>query len=878
MSNEVSRIFQFISTTDWQKEMDYNHDGVIKEDECKHYLLDHAGEIDGLKDLQDVSAQKDIICQFWRTINTDRSGKSVVSLDSNEIENMQKRIELEETVMKAVNGIKAPVGITPEKDWKTEVKDVLMTALENAGGVTKFSTPAALKTFLESTLAYAKLEATKKFLVNNAGNTIIDVQNQTKLQDTLDEYGFTDKLPADLKSQINAAINSIRVDSDGIKGQSDNDIVNTINNKIKEVIDAYVNNKNYNELNKAILAQDTLIPSLTAEVEADADVQEMVEKLGGDVKAQLGKAIENFVNKYITKSNYAKLASEIPSLLNEFKASDFYTKLESDFRQASAGDVVKQILTNDADQEITAFVESNEALNSVVSERAGHSTSRRMQTKKKVKQNVRDLLDSNLKPELIKWLKSSGVEFNEDEFEKFYEQTVTAVLNNTLVRNGDIFKYDMKTVVDAIMTKFREEYGSQQGSALYSQLKTKIDPELAKAILNLDEAAYPAEYKAVLEKITKEYADGTIKDTAELSKRLVDEIKTLVDKGVFDGVKGDIQAAKDALVKSVTDADHTEEILDDMTSIRNSNANLTFRILDDGTVEFVEWADGKSGGIWAQNKNYTVQGYFDTARNKCEKAYADAINTLKLTDEEKEALWNKALFLTLSDTTVVESMYKEVQLNNVINSVVENYKKLLHNIAQNENARNFLTANVGLLAGRTLATVPENVNEKYVDDVNGTMTHHMTEFYVYKTTNGNDDWVGLSLGKEGNYSASNGKTYTILYWSTSVSKDDEPVNNGLTSMLNKYVKEYKAYLSVDDICACFKEAEKIAFKKLNDTNNAQNPGNAQTLYGYSNGGTKDGKDYNYYDTRSKSFLTVQAILLEVMYEMERLLDAKIMGM
>ena len=137
MSNEISRIYQFLSQTpNWVEEADTNGDGVLFKSELRSYL-DENLEWNG-----ESSDKMDLINQFWKTIDTNIKGDLILengdkaknrnALDKNEIANVTKRIEAYEIFNEfTAASIEVPSVISASaNEYVSDVKDDLTVLLE----------------------------------------------------------------------------------------------------------------------------------------------------------------------------------------------------------------------------------------------------------------------------------------------------------------------------------------------------------------------------------------------------------------------------------------------------------------------------------------------------------------------------------------------------------------------------------------------------------------------------------------------------------------------------------------------------------------------------------------------------------------------------
>ena len=347
MTNEISGIFQFIGRKGWENvksEMDYDHNNQILEDECKHYLMEHCGDIDGLKNLQDVSAQEDLICKFWRAINTNRIGNSVVKIDDNEERNLQKRVELEGALFDyQQNQYSAtPTGIGKyATEWHGRVSDYLNDLISaRPNEIMSFNSTEDLVSFLNEHLETAKNNAT--------AGCVAKEQMETTLKNLKTQYpGLKlEALPDDLQQQIQSAVDAL-----DFTGLSDNEKVSTIRTTIIELVNSYTNNDtDYTDLNKLKL-EHQLRTQIKNDIEENAAVNkifDMNDYDDDDIKAVTEQFITDYMNENITAENWKDFfGTNVENLLATFQESTTYKQLESPA-------IVEQVLTgtNPATQEV----------------------------------------------------------------------------------------------------------------------------------------------------------------------------------------------------------------------------------------------------------------------------------------------------------------------------------------------------------------------------------------------------------------------------------------------------------------------------------------------------------------------------------------------
>ena len=243
-----------------------------------------------------------------------------------------------------------------------------------------------------------------------------------------------------------------------------------------------------------------------------------------------------------------------------------------------------------------------------------------------------------------------------------------------------------------------------------------------------------------------------------------------------------------------------------------------------------------------------------------------------MTDTEKDNLYNIALFMAVSDPGVVSDMYSATTVvSAVVEALAENYSKILQKIASDENARDYLgdVQKLSLLYGRTtsMAEDPRTVNS----DCDRTFA----EYYVNDSTAGGDDWIELSNAEASfDYAGASG---TILHLDANAD-DAGVVNTSMERMLMDYINKYDDYVSGNRIIQLFKQAQETAIRNMGTILYANSATGAQ-VYGYGecrgNGKTDNADSYKVED--GKKLYSVNTLLINITYEMEKLISKELLG-
>ena len=372
----------------------------------------------------------------------------------------------------------------------------------------------------------------------------------------------------------------------------------------------------------------------------------------------------------------------------------------------------------------------------------------------------------------------------------------------------------------------------------------------------------------------KKFIAGKLADPSYDVNKLEAELKAYLEKISKDKVNTIINTPA-----NITIADKTEQAITamDQAGITNGKAAFYFRVLDNGTVEMANWTTN-IGGIFNDGdntKNTTMCGWFETARKKLEETYADEIKQMGLSEREKTNLFNMVMFLTLSDNNVVPTMYNDTAVGTVMRALADNYTKVLKSVNTSEGALKLMRKypDCSLVAGRTLTT--DTSKEKYTYDVSGTMTKTMEEFYKDDSTDYDDDEVYIGSLQQVSFYGVENKYYHI---NTGNTQDSKALNDAFDVMINSYVSNYKDVLSVGKIVHLFARAQDTARTKLLETKGTASANNSK-IYGYSECGSTNNTKKNFVNADTYyggDRWSVQSILLEVMYEMERLIQQELL--
>lgn len=324
--SSISRIYQFLSnyskTSDWKKDADRNGDGIIIKAEAYSFLNNNF-------EWQDGDDKNDIIYKFWKSIDTETTGKvksgskinNQNALSDSEMQKFERNVAISEQVDKFMEKIGVPTNkIKDIKGWRDAVKSsMLEKAFEylaknpNVSGISN----EQLQQFYELSMR----PATVKYV---ADATITEKLGKIK------GYASSDD------KTLDAIINEYMKTLDGDSSTS----IDTLISKIEEIVSAYadtaVNNnqtdklKEYgydpegplNDLQKAVLG-NSITETITQYLSANAG--ELVNS--EDYKDTVNSCVKSYVESYLS----GKKASEFVSLknfdINQFDSSEDYKNL-----------------------------------------------------------------------------------------------------------------------------------------------------------------------------------------------------------------------------------------------------------------------------------------------------------------------------------------------------------------------------------------------------------------------------------------------------------------------------------------------------------------------------------------------------------------------
>lgn len=318
--SSISKIYQFISeyNGNWEKDADVNGDDIITKIEMLHFLNDNVKAWNG-----EGENTKDLIYKFWKTIDTETSGKvkngskinNENSLSDSEMANVEKKIQISEQVDNFVkNHIKGhePSVITDKNGWLNSVKDgILEKAFNYVNKGNSELTDAKLQEFYE--LTYRKATADYYFsdlkntlgnditIKDSSGNKLYKVGSDSTLEAIINSYVQT--LDGDTTTSIESIIAKVDELVNAYKDTADTNSSSSIG-----TLQTYGYNPNgpLNDLQKAKLTE-IMFKSITGYLETN-NADYATYKAAGD------NAVFDYIETYLSDKN--KTAADFVTLKN----------------------------------------------------------------------------------------------------------------------------------------------------------------------------------------------------------------------------------------------------------------------------------------------------------------------------------------------------------------------------------------------------------------------------------------------------------------------------------------------------------------------------------------------------------------------------------
>ena len=333
----ITRIYQFLNNYDgdWKTDADKNKDGTLIKAEVYTFLADKF-------DWEDNDNERDIINKFWKSIDTNMTGKVKAgsginnknALDNNEVEQVEKMMKIADQISEFMNNKNCPTDkISNSTRWKNDVKDTLLEKVldymrnhpeqENITDeqlnnfynlIERFETAKYYADELKTTLGNNLKDSDGKSLykVNSDDKLTSIINNYIKKIESYDTSVTIDDILNEVEKIINAYKDTANTNSESS--------VNTLSEY------RYDKDGKLNDLQKETLKYN-ITEKITDYLTKNEDMKDIYTD---EYKSQIDTLIQNYITSYIDK----KYASEFTSLNNGFKVEDFINSTE--FKQLLA--------------------------------------------------------------------------------------------------------------------------------------------------------------------------------------------------------------------------------------------------------------------------------------------------------------------------------------------------------------------------------------------------------------------------------------------------------------------------------------------------------------------------------------------------------------
>lgn len=444
--------------------------------------------------------------------------------------------------------------------------------------------------------------------------------------------------------------------------------------------------------------------------------------------------------------------------------------------------------------------------------------------------------------------------------------------------NNPQYKDAIKTAIENFIN---EKIASDKD---FNTIKGKIDTYATEFATNKMSIIKSDAELLQLRNDTISYLDGIVaggnsEKIAAVHEQFGNDYNTAIlsmDKATINTKRTALDAKLATIKDPVVITDKSSEIKEQCKDILTGNYRMTFYMNNDGIIKFVNYdgsQDGIRRGAFSKAGNSKLNEGFNSIQQKLETTYAGELKSLNFDATEMRNLFQAALFMTVSDESVLYSQYNEQDVKQVVNALIDNYSKLLQKLASDtsDNTMNYIKNyhTMSIVAGRT----PAGTNYSGSDSRNSDVSRGMDDYYMDDTTQGDDDAIAINKTSAYDFSYA-GVSGQILHITTGNTWDDYQVNKGLDTMLQHYIGRYSKCLEPAKILSLFKAAEETAFRKISALTDPTKPAGT-SLYGY--GENKEGQGSDNFDTYyGNDLYNCGSVLLEVMYEMEVLIGREIL--
>lgn len=481
MSNDVSsKVYLFLAKQgDWATAADKNGDGTVIKSEFRQYMENNY-EWNG----EDASAKSDLINQFWKEIDTKQSGKlnkklnNKGALDKNEINTMNNKIQMYETLNQYTSTIEVPSVVQDRTNWKKSVAESLANKVD--AYISSNKSADDLEAYLQEISPEIERKATADYCANQYLNT--------EMKDIVKEYGYSYADDSTLQGMIDNYISQLSANNGEIP--SDEEINETVINIINEYLSTaglkdsdgfdlsqygYTANENspLNDLQKSIIKSN--LQKNLQDISKESDYE--------TYKSLYDDAINQFIESKLADGKFADFATLQNYGIAEFENSDNYKS-------------VKKAVS------VKAYIDSAD-FKSAISSTVSSAFADRISNVMTGEVPAYDTLISDI------MTKAQNGEFdnadgslNTEKMQKYIIEQVKSNIAEFYPNGlGDMSLDDLSTMYDALVEAAREKNDAakvKEAAISYCQAVSKKSTTLAQAVKDVFGAGYAATINKML--------------------------------------------------------------------------------------------------------------------------------------------------------------------------------------------------------------------------------------------------------------------------------------------------------------------------------------------------------------------------------------------
>ena len=481
MSNDVSsKVYLFLAKQgDWVTAADKDSDGTVIKSEFRQYMENNY-EWNG----EDASAKSDLINRFWKEIDTKQSGKlnkklnNKGALDKNEINTMNNKIQMYETLNQYTSTIEVPSVVQDRTNWKKSVAESLANKVD--AYISSNKSADDLEAYLQEISPEIERKATADYCANQYLNT--------EMKDIVKEYGYSYADDSTLQGMIDNYISQLSANSGEIPSDEE------INETVINIINEYLSTAGLKDSDGFDLSQYGYTANENSPLN---DLQKSI------IKSNLQKNLQDITNEsdYETyKSLYDDAVNQfIESKLADGKFADFATLQNYGIAEFENSDNYKSVKKAVS---VKAYIDSAD-FKSAISSAVSSAFADRISNVMTGEVPAYDTLISDI------MTKAQNGEFdnadgslNTEKMQKYIIEQVKSNIAEFYPNGlGDMSLDDLSTMYDALVEAAREKNDAakvKEAAISYCQAVSKKSTTLAQAVKDVFGAGYAATINQML--------------------------------------------------------------------------------------------------------------------------------------------------------------------------------------------------------------------------------------------------------------------------------------------------------------------------------------------------------------------------------------------